>query len=135
MKNAQEMAKAVKSLKGYTALLADIKSGKVQRTASVKEFYELLLSRVRSKTDKALVEAYLASFTEDKVKKPFRRKRRATAVGSKTPKVSATPKVSKPSPKVVKIDADLQSKIAALLGLRGSILSDTQIVDALAQLV
>ena len=135
MKNAQEMAKAVKSLKGYTALLADIKSGKVQRTASDKEFYELLLSRVRSKTDKALVEAYLASFTEDKVKKPFRRKRRATAVGSKTPKVSApTPKVFKPSPKV-KSDLDLRSKIEALLCLRGTILTDSLILEAIAKLV
>ena len=116
--NKAELAKAVKALKGYSALLADIKSDKVQRTKGAKEFYELLLSRVKAKADKALVQAYLDLFPEGEEGKPkaYKKRRsygtkRTTAVGSK-PKATTQPKVeSKPK---AYADSDLRSKLKAL---------------------
>ena len=138
--NKAELAKAVKALKGYSALLADIKSGKIQRTKGAKEFYELLLSRVKTKADKALVQAYLDSFPEGEEGKPkaYRKRRsygtkRTTAVGSK-PKATTQPKVeSKPK---AYADSDLRSKLMALLELHDqSILTDAVAISGIKALL
>lgn len=138
--NKAELAKAVKALKGYSALLADIKSGKIQRTKGAKEFYELLLSRVKTKADKALVQAYLDSFPEGEEGKPkaYKKRRsygtkRTTAVGSK-PKATTQPKVeSKPK---AYADSDLRSKLMALLDLHSqSILTDAVAISGIKALL
>lgn len=138
--NKAELAKAVKALKGYSALLADIKSGKVQRTKGAKEFYELLLSRVKAKAHKALVQAYLDSFPEGEEGKPkaYKKRRsygtkRTTAVGSK-PKATTQPKVeSKPK---AYADSDLRSKLMALLDLHDqSILTDAVAISGIKALL
>lgn len=138
--NKAELAKAVKALKGYSALLADIKSGKIQRTKGAKEFYELLLSRVKTKADKALVQAYLDSFPEGEEGKPkaYKKRRsygtkRTTAVGSK-PKATTQPKVeSKPK---AYADSDLRSKLMALLELHSqSILTDAVAISGIKALL
>lgn len=139
--NKAELAKAVKALKGYSALLADIKSGKIQRTKGAKEFYELLLSRVKTKADKALVQAYLDSFPEGEAGKPkaYKKRRsygtkRATAVGSKPKATAPQPKVeSKPK---AYADSDLRSKLLALLDLHSqSILTDAVAISGIKALL
>ena len=147
--NKADLAKAVKALKGYSALLADIKSGKIQRTKGAKEFYELLLSRVKTKADKALVQAYLDSFPEGEEGKPkaYKKRRsygtkptakgstakRTTAVGSK-PKATTQPKVVV-KPKAY-ADSDLRSKLKSLLDLHNpGILTDAIAISGIKALL
>lgn len=147
-KEQLKMKKAVKALKGYSALTADIKSGKVQGTKGEnreKEFYELLLTRRIPKADKALVQAYLDSF-EGKPKAYKKRRsvgtkstakgstaKRTTAVGSK-PKATTQPKVeSKPK---AYADSDLRSKLKSLLDLHDQgILTDAIAISGIKALL
>lgn len=155
--NVQELRQAVHALKGYSALVADVDKGTFGGRLPKRAFFEVLLGRVVSKADKALVQAYLDAFPEGEEPKKDKPKyfpkgngkkrrsvgtkstakgstaKRTTAVGSK-PKATTQPKVeSKPK---AYADSDLRSKLVALLDLHSQgILTDAIAVSGIKALL
>lgn len=155
--NVQELRQAVHALKGYSALVADVDKGTFGGRLPKRAFFEVLLGRVVSKADKALVQAYLDAFPEGEEgkSKAYKKRRsygtkstakgstakRTTAVGSKR-KATTQPKVVvKTQPKVESkpkayADSDLRSKLKSLLDLHSQgILTDAIAVSGIKALL